>query len=329
MIVLGPSQERSATVMDVLSPTFIEVRFGDATEKVHLRGVHVAEPEKALGREAKNCVLRLALGEQVTVKESGRCAEGHAICVITLPNGQTLQSELVRAGLAWRCKEVEDAELSQLEEEARAAKRGVWAEGMHLCDAAHGHPNDPSAWNEAYYAQYNHETFRQFAPANKPLDPAAIDYELLSAALFFATNEERAKHGKSLFAYSRALTRAACEHSRSMMVNGFFSHDNPVDPRQRTVEQRLKRLGVPEGMYAENIVSGKVAKNPPDTYISFARAALAKWMASSGHRANILNADLRFLGCGAYECGKACFHIGATQDFSAAASDGVMTAPSR
>jgi endonuclease YncB( thermonuclease family) len=61
---------------------------------------------------------------------------------VLLADGRSLNQELVRAGLAWWYRQYapHDTTLAQLEAEARAAKRGLWA------DAA---PVPPWAWRKA------------------------------------------------------------------------------------------------------------------------------------------------------------------------------------
>ncbi len=49
--------------------------------------------------------------------------------VVLLQDGRSLNHELVRAGLAWMYRRyTNDQSLSDLEEEARVARRGLWAD---------------------------------------------------------------------------------------------------------------------------------------------------------------------------------------------------------
>ncbi len=49
---------------------------------------------------------------------------------VLLPDGRSLNHELVKAGFAWWYRKYapEDDTLKQLEEEARQAKRGLWVD---------------------------------------------------------------------------------------------------------------------------------------------------------------------------------------------------------
>ncbi|OMQ16135.1 hypothetical protein A7K94_0204580 [Modestobacter sp. VKM Ac-2676] len=69
-----------------------------------------------------------------------------------------------------------------------------------------------------------------------------------------------------------------------MRDRDFFSH---VDPDGRDPFARARAAGI-QSARAENIAYGQ-----PD-----AAAVMTAWMASPGHRANILNCDLRTLGVG-------------------------------
>ncbi|OYW29966.1 MAG: hypothetical protein B7Z47_04180 [Chthoniobacter sp. 12-60-6] len=145
------------------------------------------------------------------------------------------------------------------------------------------------------------------------MDRAKLDSGLLGAAIFFATNEERTKHKLPLFQTSRALMACAYEHSRDMALENFFSHENPNDPAKRTPWQRMEAKGLKSGERAENI-----ARRTTNglTYMAFADEIMKMWMKSPGHRANILNRNLLFLGCGVHACNCAKFHLYATQNFA-------------
>ncbi len=56
-------------------------------------------------------------------------SEGRTVGVVLLPDGRSLNHELVRAGLAWMYRRyTNDQSLNDLEEEALVAGRGLWAD---------------------------------------------------------------------------------------------------------------------------------------------------------------------------------------------------------
>jgi uncharacterized protein YkwD len=160
------------------------------------------------------------------------------------------------------------------------------------------------------------ESFAKQPSARRILDRNKFDSGLFSAALFHATNRERARHKLPPLFHSEALRRAAEGHSRDMAQGGFFSHKNPKDPARRTMKERLELEGVGEGFRSENI-----AKSPGQglTYLTAAETIVAHWMKSRGHRGAILDRNMRHLGCGA-EVDPASPHLYllATQNFSSA-----------
>ena len=74
------------------------------------------------------------------VRDIDRCKRTAA--EIILPDGRNLNQELVRAGLAWWYQQYARREtvLRDLEQEARAAKRGLWIDPK---------PGAPWEWRKA------------------------------------------------------------------------------------------------------------------------------------------------------------------------------------
>ncbi len=211
-------------------------------------------------------------------------------------------------------------------------------------------PAGASSWKDSLYEKFSCADFMSFAPANRSIDFGSIDYPLLNAAIFFATNRERTKHGLTAFRHSRALEKAAFAHSKDMVERDFFSHENPYDARKRSPFERMASCGVNGGTRAENIaldfgiryLSGAPVVPPHDgrgvfrdpgtgraischTYNSLAEALVTGWMRSEGHRANILNRRLKYLGGGAFHFRDRSFYgmdmFKATQDFASDAPD--------
>jgi uncharacterized protein YkwD len=80
-----------------------------------------------------------------------------------------------------------------------------------------------------------------------------------------------------------ALTRAARAHARDMTVHDFFSHEGSDGS---TPGERVTRAGYHWRMVGENIASG--VRTP--------REAVAGWLASPEHCANIMTAEFRQMG---------------------------------
>ncbi len=98
--------------------------------RIRLHGIDCPEKRQAFGKRAKQFTSRLTYGKEVTVKDLGQDRYGRTIGDVILPDGRVLNQELVKAGFAWwyRRYAPDDDMLKQLEREARAVKRGLWAD---------------------------------------------------------------------------------------------------------------------------------------------------------------------------------------------------------
>jgi uncharacterized protein YkwD len=180
-----------------------------------------------------------------------------------------------------------------------------------------------SKWLRTGYNELTIKNFRSYSAFNQRIDEKNVDYPLLNAAVFYATNEIRIKHGRKFLEYAPELEKAAWLHSKDMVEKNFFSHKNPYDSKKRTPEQRGRLAGIKNPKIAENIASGfgidyragrPVYKRGPGkfsytpsgrilpnhTYLSLADALVKQWMNSPGHRRNILSRNGQQLGCGVY-----------------------------
>ncbi len=92
-------------------------------------GVDCPEKRQAFGKRAKQFTSTLVFGTTVTVQAVDRDRYGRTVGVVLLPDGRSLNHELVKAGFAWMYRRyTNDQSLSDLEEEARVAGRGLWAD---------------------------------------------------------------------------------------------------------------------------------------------------------------------------------------------------------
>ncbi len=98
-------------------------------ERIRLHGIDCPEKRQAFGNRAKQFTSKLIFVKIVTVQVLDRDRYGRTVGVVLLPDGRSLNHELVRAGLAWMYRRyTDDQSLSELEEEARVARRGLWAD---------------------------------------------------------------------------------------------------------------------------------------------------------------------------------------------------------
>jgi endonuclease YncB( thermonuclease family) len=103
---------------------------GDAPERIRLWGIDCPESRQAFGTRAKQFTGDLAFGKTVTVRVRDIDRYKRTVAEIILPDGKNLNQEIVRAGLAWWYQQYARRELilRDLEQDARAAKVGLWAD---------------------------------------------------------------------------------------------------------------------------------------------------------------------------------------------------------
>ena len=149
----------------------------------------------------------------------------------------------------------------------------------------------PGSCNSRTNPEHGHSTC-----ANTRLRPSQANLPLIRAATLCLINRERRAHGERALRPNKRLRRAAQAHSESMALGDYFEHDGAGGPGGGTPLARLRgagyisssRVGYEVG---ENIAWGTL-------YLATPRAIVATWMASPGHRANILDARYRETGIG-------------------------------
>ena len=127
--VLGAEQFVGTVVGISDGDTLSVMREGRAV-KVRLYGIDTPERTQAFGTRARQYTSALAFGQVVTVVVKDQDRYGRLVAEVVLPDGQSLNRALVRAGLAWWYAAFAKREttLQQLEAEARDAKRGLWSD---------------------------------------------------------------------------------------------------------------------------------------------------------------------------------------------------------
>ena len=127
-----------------------------------------------------------------------------------------------------------------------------------------------------------------FAPAA----PAAQHQTGLESALVRAINQVRRDYGLKPLTLSKKLSTAAAQHTREMGQYGYFDHTSRDNaPFWKRIERWYPSAGWAAWSVGENIFW-----EAPDLT---ADSTVAAWMASPGHRANMLSRTWRDLGVSA------------------------------
>lgn len=135
------------------------------------------------------------------------------------------------------------------------------------------------------------------APAGTGSSSSSAESEVLRLV-----NVERAKVGCGALTADATLAKVAQAHSKDMAVNKYFDHNSQ---NGTTPFQRMSNAGYAYSFAAENIAAGQ----------STAAAVMDSWMKSAGHKANILNCNLKELGVGVWSEPGSPYGIYWTQDF--------------
>src|SRR3954451_16215071 len=124
------------------------------------------------------------------------------------------------------------------------------------------------------------------------VDPGAPGGSLRDArgSTLCLLNIERARHHMSKLRFNHKLAVAGLRHARDMVSNQYFAHDAPSG--QDFVQRIMKTNYVPSAArwsLGENLAWGDHSKSTP-------REIVKAWMASPGHRHNILTRGFREIG---------------------------------
>ena len=128
-------------VVGVADGDTITVLHDRRPETIRLNGIDAPEKGQAFGARAKQFTAELSFGQTVDVIVRDQDRYGRTVADVRLPDGRSLNHEVVRGGYAWWFRRYsKDTSLAALESEARTARRGLWADA---------HPIAPWDWREA------------------------------------------------------------------------------------------------------------------------------------------------------------------------------------
>jgi len=131
-------------------------------------------------------------------------------------------------------------------------------------------------------------------PATAAAAPVTVATTPMQDELVACTNRERVAAQLPELSVDPTLTRAAQGHAQDMNARSYFNHNTPegTSPWER-IRAQLQGAD-PFGPMGENIATG----------FAQAQAACDAWMASPGHRENIMNPAFTSIGTG-YDSGYA------------------------
>lgn len=121
-------EEFSGKVIGVTDGDTIKVLVNKEMVIVRLEGIDAPEARQSYGRKATEALAEIVAGKTVTVKKTGMDKYGRTLGVV-IEGDMDANAKLVEDGWAWHFKKYNDEErFAKLEDAARKAKNGLWAE---------------------------------------------------------------------------------------------------------------------------------------------------------------------------------------------------------
>lgn len=95
-------------------------------QTIDLAGIDAPEAAQRYGMQAKNALFSMVFDKEIKVKVQG--TRGSAKVGRVLVGNTDTSTEQIRKGMAWADRTMADAELISLENSAKTAKKGLWAD---------------------------------------------------------------------------------------------------------------------------------------------------------------------------------------------------------
>jgi len=132
----------------------------------------------------------------------------------------------------------------------------------------------------------------KFDCVNTDIVATPENLDLVREALACLHNRTRAERRLRTLVNNRALAAAAVGHAQDMVARGYFEHETPEGGH---FDDRILATG-----YARRADGWKIGENLiwASGNLTTPAELMNSWLASSGHRANILGREYRELGLG-------------------------------
>lgn len=128
--------------------------------------------------------------------------------------------------------------------------------------------------------------------ADADLEATSSNLARIRSSIVCLHNQIRAEHDLPALRENKRLRKAALGHSKDMVRDGFFEHTTPEGVTMVDRILKAKYVRDDEGwVLGENLAWGTGSLGTP-------RGAVAAWMDSPGHRANLLKPGYREMGVG-------------------------------
>lgn len=118
-----------ARVVTVHEGDRLTIRHDGRNEVIHLKDIDCPELKQPYGKQAKQAIAAYVGNRDVVVQGLTRDKQGRVSAKVLLHDGRNVGHELLKEGLAWWQRSASsDASLEVVEQLARAAGKGLWAD---------------------------------------------------------------------------------------------------------------------------------------------------------------------------------------------------------
>ena len=125
-------EEFTGKVIGVTDGDTIKVLVNKESVTVRLEGIDAPESGQSYGKKSKEALAEMVAGKTVTVKKTGTDKYKRTLGIVIVGDADA-NAKMVEDGWAWHFKKYNDEErLAKLEDAARKAKRGLWADEKPL-----------------------------------------------------------------------------------------------------------------------------------------------------------------------------------------------------
>ncbi|RPD42610.1 thermonuclease family protein [Chitinophaga barathri] len=138
--VIARAQTYTGKVTAVKDGDTIEMLVNGKPLRIRLFGVDSPEKGQPFGEKARQYTSGLCFGKVVKARKESRDQYGRTVAEVYLPDGSSLNMQLVKAGFAWQYTQFSKSrDMAQAQTEAKAARKGLWLDA---------HPVAPWVWRK-------------------------------------------------------------------------------------------------------------------------------------------------------------------------------------
>jgi len=118
----------SGPVIAILDGDTVDILVNSRPVRIRLAQIDAPEKKQAFGTRSRQALSDMVFRHVVTVAESGPDRYGRTVGTVFVA-GTNVNAAMVNQGMAWAYRQyVTDRSIIQLEEQARAARRGLWVD---------------------------------------------------------------------------------------------------------------------------------------------------------------------------------------------------------